>query len=275
MSVRIASSRAALALAFAGCAHSPRQAAPTRADTVTTAVTTAVTTTVATVPSVAPAARPDTAFPTTPPELGPPPALTLPPITERTLPNGLRLVVVEQHELPLADVVLLVGTGGEADPADRAGLATLTAALLTEGTTTRTSLQIADQESFLGVQLGAGASWDRSTVTLHTPTAQLDSALALFGDVVQRPSFPQREFARLKTERLTGLLQLRDEPTAIADRAFGATLYGAGPPRSARAPPRAPTWSGSGARTTAPTTPPWSSSATSRSTMRRAAWSAR
>ena len=161
-----------------------------------------------------------------PPHLGPPPSLTPPPMTERTLPNGLRLIVVEQHELPLADFVLLVNAGGASDPPNRSGLATLTADLLNEGTATRSSLAIADQTSYLGVQLGASAAWDYSMVTLHTPTAQLDSALALFADVTLRPSFPQREFDRLKTERLTELLQLRDEPTAVADRAFAQTLFG-------------------------------------------------
>src|SRR5690242_20436861 len=79
---------------------------------------------------------------TVPPTLAPPPALRLPPVTTRTLPNGLTLVVVEQHELPLADVILDVRTGGEADPAGKAGAASLTAGMLTEGTTTRSSLQI-------------------------------------------------------------------------------------------------------------------------------------
>ncbi|HSJ64293.1 MAG TPA: hypothetical protein VK922_10420, partial [Gemmatimonadaceae bacterium] len=54
-----------------------------------------------------------------PPELADPPALSLPPVVERTLPNGLRLLIVEHHELPILDAVLLVGTGGEADPADK------------------------------------------------------------------------------------------------------------------------------------------------------------
>jgi predicted Zn-dependent peptidase len=160
------------------------------------------------------------------PALGALPALRLPPAVERTLPNGLRLVVVEHRELPVADFVLVVGTGGEADPAGKEGLATLTANLLDEGAGGRTALQIADQESYLGIALDAAAGWDASQVTLHTPTAQLDSALALFADVVTRPSLPAREFDRLKRERLTGLLQLRDEPTEVADRAFSQLLYG-------------------------------------------------
>jgi predicted Zn-dependent peptidase len=150
----------------------------------------------------------------------------LPPIQTRELANGMKLVVVEQHELPLADFVLLVGTGGEADPRGRAGLATLAADLLTEGTTTRNALQIADQTAFLGIQLESAAGWDQSRVVLHTPTAQLDSALALFADVALRPSFPAAELERLRKERLTDLLQLRDRPRAIADRAYASIVFG-------------------------------------------------
>jgi len=171
-----------------------------------------------------------TSFPTTPPALGPAPDVQLPPIQTRMLANGMKLVLVEQHELPLADFVLLVGTGGEADPAGRAGLATLAADLLNEGTTTRNALQIADQTAYLGIQLESGAGWDQSRVVLHTPTAQLDSALALFADVALRPSFPTAELERLRKERLTDLLQLRDRPRAIADRAYASIVFGGAHP---------------------------------------------
>ena len=173
---------------------------------------------------MAPATAP--AIDTVPPTLGAPKPLTLPPVTTRTLSNGLTLHVVEQHELPLADFVLVVRGGGERDPRGKLGLATLTADLLVEGTTTRDALQVADQEAFLGVDLDASSGWDRSLVTLHTPTAQLDSALALMADVVLRPSFPAKEVDRLKKERLTELLQQRDEPTIVADLAFNALVYG-------------------------------------------------
>src|SRR4051794_10433659 len=97
---------------------------------------------------------------TKPPELGAPPPVSLPPILTRQLPNGLKLMIVEQHELPLADFVLLVGSGGTADPAGKIGVANLTASMLREGTTTRKSLDIADQMSFLGVSLSPQASWE-------------------------------------------------------------------------------------------------------------------
>src|SRR4051812_20820541 len=163
---------------------------------------------------------------TKPPTLAPPPPLRVPPITTRQLPNGLQIVVVEQHELPIADVVLEIRNGGEADPVNRTGAAALTSALLTEGTTTRTALQIADQAAFLGVRIGAGSGWEQSTVSLHTPTAQLDSALALFADVALHPAFPAPDLERVRKVRLTSLQQLRDRGPSIADRAYATALYG-------------------------------------------------
>ena len=166
---------------------------------------------------------------TKPPELGPPPRVSLPPIVTRQLSNGLKLMIVEQHELPVADFVLLVGSGGTSDPTGKTGAANLTTAMLREGTTTRKSLDIADQTSYLGISLFPFSSWESNTLSLHTPTAQLDSALALFADVALHPSFPANEFDRLKKNRLTELLQLRDQGPAIANQAFPAILYGTHP----------------------------------------------
>jgi predicted Zn-dependent peptidase len=165
-----------------------------------------------------------------PPVLGPPPKVALPPVVTRELPNGLKLMIVEQHELPLADFVLVVGGGGTMDPVKKDGAANLTASMLTEGTTSRNSLQIADQIAYLGVGLNAGSNWDASTVSLHTPISQLDSALALFSDVVLHPAFSSEDFERVRKNRLTSLVQLKDRPTAIADQAYASILYGTGHP---------------------------------------------
>ncbi len=167
---------------------------------------------------------------TKPPELGPPPRVALPPIVTRQLANGVKLMIVEQHELPLADFVLLVGSGGTADPTGKTGIANLTSQMLREGTTTRKSLDIADQIAFLGINLSPTSSWESSTLSLHTPTAQLDSALALFADVALHPSFPANEFERIRKNRLTELLQLRDQGPAIANIAFPAIIYGSAHP---------------------------------------------
>ncbi|HSJ62941.1 MAG TPA: pitrilysin family protein, partial [Gemmatimonadaceae bacterium] len=110
------------------------------------------------------------------------------------------------------------------------GVATLVASMLQEGTTTRSALEIAAQEAMLGASVSSGGGWDASRVMLHTPTAQLDSALALFADVALNPSFPPEELERLRQQRLTSLLQLRDRGPAIADRAYASILYGSGHP---------------------------------------------
>src|SRR6476660_4439117 len=168
-----------------------------------------------------------------PPELGPPPRVSLPPIITRQLPNGLKLLIVEQHELPLDDFVLLVGSGSTSDPTGKPGIANLTSQMLREGTTTRRSLEIADQIAFLGINLSPSSSWESSTLSLHTPTAQLDSALALFADVALHPSFPANEFERIRKSRLTDLIRLKDQGPAIANLAFPAIIYGTGHPDGA------------------------------------------
>lgn len=167
---------------------------------------------------------------TVPPRLGPPKSLSLPPVVTRTLPNGLRVLIVEHHELPVADFILVTATGVEADPPTRAGIATLLMSMLDEGTTSRSALQIADQEAFLGIELSTSSGWDASRVSLHAPTAQMDSALALMADVTLRPSFPAADLERLRAERLTELIQLRDRGPGVADVAFPSIIYGADHP---------------------------------------------
>jgi zinc protease len=165
-------------------------------------------------------------FPTTPPTLPPLKPVALPTVVDRTLPNGLRLIIVEQHEIPVLDATLVIASGVESDPVGKHGLATLTANLLDEGTSTRSSIAIAEQSALLGVQLFTTAGYESSTVGLHTTTAVLDSAFALFADVIRRPAFADAEFTRLKKERLTSLLQERDRGPAIADRAFAHIVFG-------------------------------------------------
>lgn len=182
-----------------------------------------VTTNVPTAPAPVVAAPIDL---TVPPKLTAPPSLRVPRVTTRQLPNGMKLVVVEQHELPIADVILETRTGGEGDPSGKVGTAALTAAMLTEGTATRSALAIADQAAYLGVHLGAASGWEQSIVSLHTPTAQFDSALALFADVALHPAFSVPDLERVRKVRLTALQQLRDRGPAIADRAYATALYG-------------------------------------------------
>jgi predicted Zn-dependent peptidase len=105
-------------------------------------------------------------------------------------------------------------------------LATLTANLLDEGAGARDAIGLAEEIGYLAIRLGTFSGLENSTVALHSTRATLDSAMKLMADVVLRPTFPEKEFTRLKSERLTSLLQEQDRGPAMADRAFAALVFG-------------------------------------------------
>ena len=162
----------------------------------------------------------------TPPRLGSVRLLSVPPVQERTLANGLRILVAEHRELPLVDARLVVRGGGAANPANLQGIAGLVAQMMMEGTTSRSALQIADQEAYLGVDVGSFSGWDEQTVSLHAPKAVLDSAMALFADIALNPAFAAKELDRVRKDRLTALLQQRDQAPTIASLAANALVFG-------------------------------------------------
>ncbi len=163
---------------------------------------------------------------TAPPPLGETPDLELPAIVKRQLPNGLDVWIVEQHEVPVAQVTLVVEGGSASDPAGLYGIAAMTAAMLTEGAGSRTALEIADAIDFLGASLSASSAIDAATVRLYAPVARLAEALPIMADIALRPTFPGDELDRLRQQRLTGLIQARDDPATIASLAFSRVLYG-------------------------------------------------
>lgn len=161
-----------------------------------------------------------------PPMPGPAPALRPPAIQKRALSNGLPVWVVELHDAPVVQVSLVVTAGASADPTDKFGLASLTAAMLDEGAGTRSALEISDSLEFLGASLTTSSTFDSSTVGLWVPSARMGSALPVMADVALAPTFPREELERLRKERLTSLLQARDDPASIAELAFPRLLYG-------------------------------------------------
>lgn len=160
------------------------------------------------------------------PALDPVPELTLPPLQEVTLDNGLRVLLIEKHDLPLVQVNLLVHAGSVRDQEGRLGVASLTADMLDEGAGGRAALAIADTFEILGARFGVGAGTHHSTVSLRVPVTRLAAALPVMGDVVLRPDFPAAELERLRKERLTGLLRQHDEPNAIAAVLTSSALFG-------------------------------------------------
>jgi predicted Zn-dependent peptidase len=162
-----------------------------------------------------------------PPQPGPPPVLNLPAIQKAQLANGLPVWIVELHKVPVVQVNLLVLSGTTDDPAGKFGAANLTAAMVSEGAGSRSSLEVADAVDFLGADLGAGSGIDSSGIRLHVPVARLADALPIMADVATRPTFPKEELDRRRQERLTSILQARDDPPTIASLTFSRVLYGA------------------------------------------------
>lgn len=160
------------------------------------------------------------------PAPGPAAALNLPPIQKRALANGLPVWIVQMAKVPVVQVNLIVRAGAATDPSGKHGLASFTAAMLDEGAGTRDALELADAIEYLGINISTGSSWDASTVGLFTPVSKLDEALPLMADVALRPAFPEAEVERLRTERLTTLLQQRDNAAALASQGFGRLVYG-------------------------------------------------
>jgi len=160
------------------------------------------------------------------PGLGAPPTLHLPAIQKRQLSNGLPVWMVELHEVPVAQVNLVVLSGAATDPRGKFGVTSLMTAMLEEGAGSRSSLEISDAVDFLGADLGSGSTFDSSAVRLHVPVARLADALPVMADVALRPTFPAEELGRLRQQRLTALLQARDDPGTIAAQALPRVLYG-------------------------------------------------
>ena len=161
-----------------------------------------------------------------PPALGPVRPLKLPPVQKLKLANGIPVLLVELHEVPVVQVNVFVRAGAGADPLDKPGLASLTADMLDEGAGSRSALQIADELDYLGADLQTFARWDASGVALHVPAKRLAAAMPILADVALRPTFPAAELDRVRKDRLTALLQARDEPPTIASVAFANALYG-------------------------------------------------
>jgi zinc protease len=173
------------------------------------------------------------------PEPGAPPAAKFPDLERATLSNGLKIVLAERPSVPQVRFDLLLDAGFAADQSAEPGTANMTLAMLDEGTQRRTSLQISEELQRLGASLAAFSRLDYSSVTLDALKENLDPSLALFSDVVLNPSFPQRDFDRLKKQQLAAIEREKAEPFTMALRAFPELVY---PTGHAYATP----WSGTG-----------------------------
>jgi zinc protease len=146
--------------------------------------------------------------------------------TSATLPNGLMLILSERRGLPIVAAGLVLKTGSDANPAEKPGLANFVAAMLDEGTMTRSALQIADEVAALGASLTTASSMDATTISARSLTKNFPKVLDLVADVTLRPSFPAEEIERQRAQRLGQLVQQRDNPALVAAQVQAAALYG-------------------------------------------------
>jgi zinc protease len=160
------------------------------------------------------------------PDLGPLPPFAPPTFTRRKLSNGLELLIVERHDLPIVTFDLIVKSGETLTPKGKEGLGSIAASLLDEGTTTRTTLQMAGELAEIGASLGTSGGHESTSVSLTTLKRHLEPALDLFADVILNPSFPEKELDRLKLERLAQLQAQTDDAEQTAAYVFPRLIFG-------------------------------------------------
>ena len=163
------------------------------------------------------------------PALGREPAFTFPDIRRQTLGNGLRAWTVEHREVPVISAMVLIPVGAATDPPERHGLAAITGDLLDEGCGDLDALALHDALGRIGAQLDTEVGSDATLLGVTGLERFAPRAFEILADMAIRPRLEEREFSRVRDLRLNRLIQLRDMPPALAERAFTRLLYGSHP----------------------------------------------
>jgi zinc protease len=168
-------------------------------------------------------------FPTRPPAPSRLRPVQFPPFREVALPNGMTLLLVENHEQPTLSISLSFRAGSAYDPVGKEGLAAVVAELVTKGTPTRGAEQIAATIEGVGGSLGANAGDDFFTISTDVLSDHADLAFTLLGDVIRRATFPEQELQLARTRFLSSLEVELSQPDNVASRAFQKEIYGRNP----------------------------------------------
>ena len=164
-----------------------------------------------------------------PPPVADPVQPVLPQPAEKTLTNGLRVIVARSSDLPLVTADLTVRSGAWADPPGLAGAASMMAGMLTEGTKSRSAQVIASQTESLGATLSSGGGLESSSVTLTIMPDKLKAGLAIMADVARNPAFAAEELERQREQALDGLRVAYEQPGQVAGFAAAPVIYGGTP----------------------------------------------
>jgi zinc protease len=145
---------------------------------------------------------------------------------QETTVNGVHVIVLTDHRLPLVNWSLAMRRGSDSDPADKLGLAGMTASMLSHGAGSRTYQQLSDELATHGISLGVGAGGDRTSLGGSCTTDELDRGFGLSRDILMAPTFPADEFAKLKAQMVAGVTQGMASPAAAASQELAHELYG-------------------------------------------------
>jgi len=142
------------------------------------------------------------------------------------LDNGMILLLSEKHDIPMVTMNMAIKAGSMVEPADKPGLASIAASLLTQGTAKRTASQISREIDFIGGSLSVSGGGDFASAGLRVLTKDLRTGLDLLSDVLLNPVFDQKEIDRKVKETLAEIQRLKDEPDSIAGEAFAKMIFG-------------------------------------------------
>jgi zinc protease len=162
------------------------------------------------------------------PDASQPPDAPLPPTEQATLSNGLKVVLSQRSSVPVVRFSMVIDGGYASDTPTLPGVSSMTMAMLDQGTTTRSALQMADQLASLGATLSASSDLDAASVRLSVLTEKLEAALDLYSDVVLNPAFPESDLARVKKKTIARIQQEKVEPFSVSLRVLPGLLYGEG-----------------------------------------------
>jgi len=163
------------------------------------------------------------------PVMAQPGGLKLPPYKKVVLKNGMTLLLMEQHEVPLVSFSALVRAGSVSDPAGKEGVASMTAALLRKGTSARTADDFSAQLDFIGGSFNAAATADATVISAEFMKKDLAKGLDLVADAMLHPSFPGDEVKKLAAQRVDGIKSAKDRAAGVLGQYFNAYLYGRHP----------------------------------------------
>ena len=162
---------------------------------------------------------------TKPPVPKPPKDVQFPDYFDTTLANGINLLLIENYKVPNVTIRLVFKEAGSYYDGDKYGISSLTSELLTKGTKTRSALQIADDIDFYGANISSGSDWDGSYVSLSVLKKHLDKVIDVLSDVVLNPVFSQEELDRAREQRISGIIQGKDDAGTLTDRMFNKVVF--------------------------------------------------